>query len=137
MTGLIVCVAVLAAASVYGIVHRRREGRIRYRTKDARTRLTEADLGGPLGEHATLLQFSTAFCGPCRTTRRVLADVADTVEGVRHVEIDAEARLELARRLHVVTTPTLLVLDGGGSVVRRASGVPRRADVVAALGTAD
>ena len=30
-----------------------------------------------LGERATLLQFSSAFCAPCRATRRVLADVAD------------------------------------------------------------
>src|SRR5690348_12215146 len=28
------------------------------------------------GERATLLQFSSAFCAPCRATRRVLADVA-------------------------------------------------------------
>jgi thiol-disulfide isomerase/thioredoxin len=136
VTGLIVCAAVLAAASVYGVIHRGREGRIRRRAKDAGTRVTEADVGVPLGEHATLLQFSTAFCGPCRVTRRVLADVAGAVEGVRHVEIDAEAHLELARRLHVVRTPTLLVLDGHGSVVRRASGTPLRADVIAALGAA-
>ncbi|MGZ5405796.1 MAG: hypothetical protein ACXWDL_14175, partial [Nocardioides sp.] len=33
-------------------------------------------LGDRLGERATLLQFSSAFCAPCRATRRVLADVA-------------------------------------------------------------
>jgi thiol-disulfide isomerase/thioredoxin len=98
--------------------------------------LTAADLGGPLGERATLVQFSSAFCAPCRATRRVLADVAAMVEGVRHVEIDAEARLELVRRLEVVRTPTVLVLDARGAVVRRTAGQPRRADVIAALGAA-
>src|SRR3954451_18065399 len=48
-----------------------------------------------LGERATLLQFSSAFCAPCRATRRTLADVAGLVPGVVHVEVDAEPHLEL------------------------------------------
>ncbi|NUS16777.1 MAG: thioredoxin family protein [Streptomyces sp.] len=98
--------------------------------------LTSGDLGGPLGERATLVQFSSAFCAPCRATRRVLAEVSAMVEGVRHVEIDAEAHLGLVRRLRVEKTPTVLVLDARGAVVRRAAGQPRRADVIAALGAA-
>ncbi|MBD0740006.1 TlpA family protein disulfide reductase [Streptomyces sp. CBMA29] len=136
MTGLVVCLAVLLAASVYGLVHRRRDGRIRVRTKDGDERLTAADLGGPLGERATLVQFSSAFCAPCRATRRVLDEVAGMVDGVRHVEIDAEAHLELVRRLSVLKTPTVFVLDADGAIVRRAAGQPRKADVIAALGAA-
>ncbi|MFI6157938.1 TlpA family protein disulfide reductase [Kitasatospora sp. NPDC051170] len=97
-------------------------------------RLSAAELGGVLGERATLVQFSTAFCQPCRATRRVLAEVAGMVDGVAHVELDAEDRLELVRRLEVLRTPTVLVLDAGGRVVRRAAGMPRKADVIAALG---
>ncbi|MEW1860348.1 MULTISPECIES: TlpA family protein disulfide reductase [unclassified Streptomyces] len=136
MTGLIVCLAVLVAASGYGIVHRRRDGRIRVRAKDGGQRLTADDLGEPLGERATLVQFSSAFCAPCRATRRVLGEVAGMVDGVRHVEIDAEAHLELVRRLDVLKTPTVFVLDAQGAVVRRAAGQPRTADVIAALGAA-
>jgi hypothetical protein len=58
------------------------------------------------------------------------------VDGVRHVEIDAEAHLDLVRRLNIVRTPTVLVLDGDGRIVRRASGAPRKVDVIAALGEA-
>ncbi len=58
------------------------------------------------------------------------------VPGVTHVEIDAEARLDLVRRLGVERTPTVLVLDADGRVVRRAVGQPRKADVIAALGAA-
>jgi hypothetical protein len=36
----------------------------------------------------------------------------------------------------VKRTPTVLVLDAAGRVVRRASGQPRTVDVVAALGRA-
>lgn len=102
----------------------------------AGARLTGADLGAPLGARATLLQFSTAFCQPCRATRRVLGEVAGMVDGVAHVEIDAEANLDLVRRLEVVRTPTVLVLAADGHVVRRAGGAPRKPDVIAALGEA-
>ncbi|MFF3491882.1 TlpA family protein disulfide reductase [Streptomyces sp. NPDC002795] len=95
-----------------------------------------AQLGEELGERATLVQFSSAFCAPCRATRRVLDEVAAMVPGVSHVEIDAEARLDLVRDVGVLKTPTVLVLDARGREVRRASGQPRKADVIAALGEA-
>ncbi|MER5259458.1 MULTISPECIES: thioredoxin family protein [unclassified Streptomyces] len=110
------------------------------RIRDAGDRIDEPApgvwAGRELGERATLVQFSSAFCQPCRATRRVLADVAEMVPGVSHVEIDAEAELELVRDLRILTTPTVLVLDADGRVVRRATGQPRKADVIAALGKA-
>ncbi|GGS53500.1 thioredoxin family protein [Streptomyces violaceus] len=136
MTGLVVCVLVLAAASAYGVLQRRRSGRVRVRGRDDGKRLDAAELGAELGERATLVQFSSAFCAPCRATRRVLGEVAGVVPGVTHVEIDAEAHLDLVRRLDVLKTPTVLVLDADGRVVRRATGQPRKADVIAALGEA-
>ncbi|MET7595754.1 thioredoxin family protein [Streptomyces sp. NPDC005481] len=136
MTGFVVCVAVLAAASAYGVLHRRRSGRVGVRGRDGGKRLGVAELGQELGERATLVQFSSAFCAPCRATRRVLAEVAGLVPGVSHVEIDAEDRLELVRELGILKTPTVLVLDADGRVVRRATGQPRKADVIAALGEA-
>ncbi|MEV0637900.1 thioredoxin family protein [Streptomyces sp. NPDC050619] len=136
MTGLVVCVAVLALASAYGVLHRRRSGRVRVRVRDDGKRLGAAELGGQLGERATLVQFSSAFCAPCRATRRVLGEVAGLVPGVTHVEIDAEDHLDLVRRLDILKTPTVLVLDADGRIVRRATGQPRKADVIAALGEA-
>jgi hypothetical protein len=56
------------------------------------------------------------------------------VDGVTHVEIDAESRLDLVRRLDIRRTPTVLVLGPDGQIARRASGQPRKADVIAALG---
>ncbi|MEZ5091144.1 TlpA family protein disulfide reductase [Nocardioides sp.] len=93
-----------------------------------------AALGEQLGERATLLQFSSAFCAPCRVTRRTLAEVADLVPGVTHVEVDAEHHLDLVRRLGVLRTPTTLILDASGREVTRAAGAPRRDQVLAALG---
>ncbi|MET8411496.1 thioredoxin family protein [Streptomyces sp. NPDC005195] len=136
MSGLVVCVVVLAAASGYGLLHRRRSGRVRVRGRDGGKRLGAAELGEGLGERATLVQFSSAFCAPCRATRKVLAEVAGLVPGVSHVEIDAEDHLDLVRELDILKTPTVLVLDAEGRIVRRASGQPRKADVIAALGEA-
>jgi thiol-disulfide isomerase/thioredoxin len=136
VTGLVVCVVVLAAASAYGVLHRQRNGRVRVRGRDGGKRLGAAELGEGLGERATLVQFSSAFCAPCRATRRVLTEVADIVPGVSHVEIDAEDHLDLVRELDILKTPTVLVLDADGRIVRRATGQPRKADVIAALGEA-
>ncbi|GAA4992888.1 thioredoxin family protein [Kitasatospora paranensis] len=136
MTGVVVCGVVLVLATVFGLVRARRDGRLRVRAKDDAVRLSAAELGRPLGDRATLVQFSTAFCQPCRATRRVLGEVAGMVDGVEHVEVDAEAELELVRRLDILRTPTVLVLDATGRVIRRAAGQPRRADVISALGEA-
>jgi thiol-disulfide isomerase/thioredoxin len=135
MTGIWIALAVLAAATAFGLVKRRRDGVLR----SARTEgdfVDATDLGVPLGERATLVQFSSAFCAPCRATKRVLGEVAELVDGVTHVEIDAEQNLDLVRRLGVMRTPTVFVLDPAGKIVRRAAGQPRKADVIAALGVA-
>jgi thiol-disulfide isomerase/thioredoxin len=133
--GLIALAAALVAASVLGLAMRRRSSGIVHSVHGPEAEvLTEDDLGGPLGRQATLVQFSTAFCAPCRPTRLLLAQVAGMVDGVSHVEVDAAARLDLVRRLRISSTPTVLVLDQQGAIVKRASGLPRKADVIAALG---
>jgi thiol-disulfide isomerase/thioredoxin len=89
-----------------------------------------------LGERATLVQFSTVFCAPCRVARRTLGEVAAVVPGVVHLEIDAEHHLDLVRRLGIMRTPTTIVLDGHGHEVQRAAGAPSKEQVIAALGAA-
>jgi thiol-disulfide isomerase/thioredoxin len=93
-------------------------------------------IGATPGARATLVQFSSSFCAPCRSTRQILSDVAELVDGVTYVEIDAESHLELVRAHQILRTPTTLVLDADGAIVVRASGQPRKADVIAALGRA-
>jgi len=131
VVGVLVLAVVVVAATAYGLVRRRRSGALR--EAPAVTALSADDLGVPLGERATLLQFSSAFCAPCRATKRILSDVAAAVPGVRHVEVDAESNLELVRRLNILKTPTTLVLDGQGRVTKRAAGQPRKEHILAAL----
>jgi hypothetical protein len=52
---------------------------------------------------------------------------------VAHVEVDAEAHLDLVRALGVVRTPTTLLLDAAGRELTRATGTPRTDQVLAAL----
>jgi thiol-disulfide isomerase/thioredoxin len=133
--GLVALVAVLAAASAIGVLMRHREGRVRPASRSSTgTVLTAADLGAPLGERATLVQFSAEFCAYCGPTREMLTEVAGSRAGISLVEIDAAERLDLARRLHVYSTPTVLVLGPGGVIARRSAGRPRKAEVLAAVG---
>lgn len=131
-----ILLAVLVLTAVLGLVHRARDGKVRDVTPDDSLRAVLDELGEAPGERATLLQFSSAFCAPCRATRRVLGEVTELVAGVAHVEVDAEQHLDVVRRLGILKTPTTLVLDAGVREVKRASGQPRKADVLAALGQA-
>ena len=107
---LLVSVLLVVGFAVYRVAT---DGRFRSRRarplvpppRAAANVLTDAGVAVPLGERATLLQFSSAFCAPCRATRRVLGEVAGLVPGVTHVEVDAEQHLEVVRTLRVLRTP--------------------------------
>jgi thiol-disulfide isomerase/thioredoxin len=148
-TGLIAVLVVLAACSLFGLWRQRTDGRVRTtRTTSpkqddgaAAAKSPEANvatigpdaIGSALGERATLLQFSSTFCQPCRAAAAVLSRVSETNDGVRHVEVDVADRLDLARHLRVMRTPTTLVLDSQGRELARAGGVPRLQAVTAVL----
>ena len=138
MAVFVVLVVTLVATAAAGVLWRARRGRLRSpgpRTSEVvLDHATLRALGVEPGRRATLLQFSSHFCAPCRATRRILNEVAGMVEGVAYGEIDAEAHLDTVRRLKILRTPTTFVLDDTGRVVVRASGQPRKPDVLAALG---
>jgi thiol-disulfide isomerase/thioredoxin len=146
-SGAWVLLAAVGLAVVFGCYRAVVDGRFRgtHKVRGAAGVAEQAAQTGPapvlagtpwadaLGERATFVQFSSAFCAPCRATRRVLEDVVATTPGVAHVEIDAEHHLDLVRRLGVLRTPTTLVLDASGAEVTRAAGAPTKAQVQAAV----
>jgi thiol-disulfide isomerase/thioredoxin len=135
LTGLLVGFIVVLGATAFGLVRRARDGRLR--TADSPHREVLTALGVESGTPVTLVQFSSAFCAPCRITARLCADVASKVDGVRHVEVDAESHLDAVRALGITRTPTLLVVDATGRVVRRAVGQPpTRAHLLEAVSAA-
>lgn len=125
--------ALVLAASV-AVISRWRNGRFSQKSVAARGPVFDVQaVGGIPGERATLVQFSSAFCAPCRTTRVVLGQVADLVPGVTTVEVDAESHLDLVRELQILRTPTVLIVDAHGVIVTRASGAPTKEKVLASL----
>jgi thiol-disulfide isomerase/thioredoxin len=121
--------ALVLAATLLGVLHRTTQGRVRA-VSDARVVSIE---GIALGGRATLLQFSTEVCAPCKATARVLDDLAARTEDVAHVDLDVTHRPELASRYRVLQTPTTLILDADGTVRARIGGAVRRDLVVAEL----
>ncbi|MFV0374192.1 TlpA family protein disulfide reductase [Microbacterium sp.] len=87
-------------------------------------------LGAPrLGSEATLLQFSTQSCSRCPGMHRMLSEIAAEHDGVLHLDVDLTTRPDIARRFHVLQTPTTLLLDRDGAIQTRFGGTPSR-DVV-------
>ena len=123
---------VLGAATGYGLWYQKSRGKIQDKATSSKA-LTASVIGGELGSRATLVQFSSAFCTPCRATRTLLENVVADLSDVRHVEIDAETNLELVRKLDIRSTPTTIILNSSGVEVGRAVGAPKRDQVFAAL----
>jgi thiol-disulfide isomerase/thioredoxin len=155
-TGLWIALAAVVIALAFGAYRALTDGRFRgtHEVKGAAARGAEAADAEPvvaertvwddvvaavpdaqLGERATFVQFSSAFCAPCRATRRTLSEVVELVPGVVHLEVDAEHHLDLVRRLDVLRTPTTLILDASGREATRAAGAPRKETVLATLGS--
>ena len=128
-TVAIVLAGLVLAATLLGVLHRAAQGRAR---TVSGSRIVSIE-GVALGPRATLLQFSTEVCAPCKSTARVLDDLAARTEDVAHVDLDVTHRPDLASRYRVLQTPTTLILDRDGAVRARSGGAVRRDIVVAEL----
>ncbi len=119
---VLIVVAILAVASIAAVWWQRRQG-VAHKVERAGA-LSSQTLGAQRGYHATFVQFSTPMCAKCPPTASLLGRITGEDPHVEHIEIDASERLDLARELEIMRTPTILVLDGDGVVVSRISGAP-------------
>lgn len=126
---LAVALAVTAVAAWW---LRRNDGRLRA-TGGGENDLDAFDRLGvrPGAADLTVVQFSTAFCGPCRTTKARLRQLQATRPGLGVVHVDAESHLDEVRALDVRRTPTLFYLDRNGQLIGRSSGAPRPEELAA------
>lgn len=135
--GLIALLIALGVAAAFALYRRRVDGR--FRTAPVATeaaypeRLTEADLGAPLGRSATVVQFSSEFCAPCRAAERVITEAVKDLDGVQYLDLDSETKLDLVRRLNILRTPTVVVTDPTGRILARTAGVPTKQSLQAVL----
>lgn len=121
-----ILLGLVAGATALGFAWKQSQGRIR--RADGRTVVRVADIPGVrrFARGATLLQFSTEVCAPCRAAHVVLGDVASGRADVDHVDLDLTHRPDLASRFNILQTPTTLILDRKGVVRARIGGAPRR-----------
>jgi thiol-disulfide isomerase/thioredoxin len=151
LAGLLVALGALALGTVFGLWHRKRDGRLRP-VADQKP-IGSVEQVGPVGSvgqvdqadedtatlerlgvrpgRVTLLQFSSEYCAPCRAAHATCTAVAGERGGVNYVEVDAAGHLEEVRQLGIWRTPTVLVIDPAGRIAHRASGAPARSELAA------
>ena len=132
MSSVFIVAFVLLVAIAFGFWDKKRAGKIKEVT-NSHNLVAASEIGSALGEEATILQFSSAFCTPCRATRSTLRSVISHYPKIKHVEVDAESNLDLVRRLDIRQTPTTLFLNSVGKEIARAVGAPKRDQVFDAL----
>ena len=133
MKSLAPLLVVLALAIAFGVWYTRSRGEFRKKKTVNGPKLDAAVIGVELGSRVTMVQFSSAFCSPCRATKALLEDMVKTMPDVRYAHIDAESHLEMVRKLDIRSTPTTLFLNSAGVEVGRAMGTPKRSQVLAAV----
>jgi thiol-disulfide isomerase/thioredoxin len=134
MAPLLTVLALVAVATMLGVVWQHQQGRVRH-PKPIHIDIPTVGLPShaELGKRATLLQFSTDVCSPCKATHTVLDAIARDTADVSHVDLDVTHRPDLANEYGIMQTPTTLILDATGTVRARIGGAVRRDLVTAEL----
>jgi thioredoxin-related protein len=127
MNSLLLLIFVLILATGIGIYVQRRSGVIK---RKKRLRLYQSEVGGSYGDRATIVQFSTSFCSSCRAAKALISDVVKDRTDITYHEVDAESNLDLVRRVDIRSTPTTLFLDKQGFEIARATGAPKRDQLI-------
>ena len=129
--GALIALVALAGATAFGLLRLRSDGKVNLHLPGHY--VAPSELGHPMGAHATLLQFSSPYCQPCKATHEQLERTAAAHDGVTHVDLQVADHLDMVNKLRVMRTPTTVLLDRKGVVRYRAEGVPRPDELREAL----
>ena len=128
---MIATLGLLAVATAGGFVYKLLHGRgHKVSTKEIVSlgKLQATNNGIPIteyGKKATLVQFTTEYCGQCPGVRRTLLQLEYRLGGLRFAEVDITERLDVAAHFNISQTPTVFLLDEYGNLVYRVGGVPK------------
>jgi thioredoxin 1 len=73
-----------------------------------------------------LVDFTAAWCPPCRVMKPVLAELAAERQDVRIVQLDVDADQRTAAEYGVLSMPTFILFKGGREVQRLVGARPKR-----------
>ena len=133
-SGAYVLLAVLALSVAFGIYRKVSDGRLREEIVPPLQGLSEhLHLDHDHPPQVTLLQFSSEFCQPCRVTNKLLDEVTNSFPAICHIELDVVEHMDLVKTYGITRTPTTLIIDKSGTVHFRATGVPKKAELTAAV----
>ena len=127
MRNILILLSVLLISLFIGLFMKSRLGKVR---RKLRLQIFEGELGNKYGKRATVVQFSTTFCSECRAAKALISDVVSNEIEIAYIEVDAESNLELVRKVDIRSTPTTLFLDKAGFEIARATGAPKRDQLI-------
>ena len=71
-----------------------------------------------------LVDFYAEWCGPCKTMKPRLLDVAERMSGkAKVVEIDVDREKELAERYRIQSVPTFIIFKNGEQLWRQSGAI--------------
>jgi len=77
-------------------------------------------------ELPVLVDFTAAWCAPCRIMDPLLAELAAERDDLRIVQIDVDQNQATVARYGVMSMPTFMVFDGGEPVLTLVGSRPKR-----------
>ena len=133
-SGAYVLLAVIVLSAAFGIYRKVSDGKLREEIVPPLQGLTEhLHLDHDHPPQVTFLQFSSEFCQPCRVTNKVLEEVTNSFPAICHIELDVVEHMDLVKTYGITRTPTTLIIDKAGTVHFKATGVPKKAELTAAV----
>jgi thiol-disulfide isomerase/thioredoxin len=133
-SGAYVLLAVLVLSVAFGIYRKVSDGKLREEIVPPLQGLSEhLHLDHDHPPQVTFLQFSSEFCQPCRVTNKLLDEVTNSFPAICHIELDVVEHMDLVKTYGITRTPTTLIIDKSGTVHFRATGVPKKAELTAAV----
>jgi thioredoxin 1 len=77
-------------------------------------------------ELPVLVDFTAAWCPPCRVMKPVLAELAAERDDLRVVQLDVDAHQRIAAAHSVLSMPTFIIFRGAREVGRLVGARPKR-----------
>jgi len=130
MDNITLLLIILIFCCIYWVFYKLKKGTIKI---NRGFQILESELGNKYGKRATVVTFSTNFCSECRAAKALISDVTSTLSDISYVEVDAESNLELVRKVDIRSTPTTIFLDKAGFEIARATGAPKRDELIKAI----